>query len=278
VTARFEPRRFRSTVPYYARYRIPYPDGLIEFVANRFALEPGHRVLDLGCGPGPLAIGFARLGMAVTAMDPEPAMLAAARGCARQAGVTLNLVQASSYDLGPGLGQFRLVTMGRSFHWMDRHATLAALDGVVERTGGVALFGNRRIELPGPKWHALVEQLRNEFVPEQMVARCQRRAQAEPHEAVLLQSAFSVIERYGMVVARKLDVDEIVGRVYSSSTTSPAALGDKRRAFEQTLREGLYRLSPNGEFSEVVDMNVLVARKPVGALGGGSEGAPPRIR
>ena len=34
-------------------------------------------MLDLGCGTGMLAVGFARLGMAVTAMDPEPDMLAA---------------------------------------------------------------------------------------------------------------------------------------------------------------------------------------------------------
>jgi len=262
MTAAFEPHRFRSTVPYYARYRMPYPDELIEFVSTRCALEPGNRVLDLGCGPGPLAIGFARLGMAVTAMDPESDMLAAALENAKEAGVTLSLIEGSSYDLGPSLGQFHLVTMGRSFHWMDRKATLAALDGLVERSGGVTFFGDRRIEMPGPNWRALVEQLREEFVPAQIAERRRQRAEEESHEAVLLQSPFSAIERYGVIISRKLDPDDVVGRVYSSSITSPETLGDKRRAFEQTLREGLAHLSPNGEFSEVVELNALIARRP----------------
>ena len=31
----FEPHHFRSTVPFYAVYRVPYPDALIVFVAER---------------------------------------------------------------------------------------------------------------------------------------------------------------------------------------------------------------------------------------------------
>ena len=200
--------------------------------------------------------------MVVTAMDPEQDMLVAARENAKEAGVTLNLIEGSSYDLGPSIGQFHLVTMGRSFHWMDREATLAALDGLVERGGGLALFGDRRIETPGTNWRGLVEQLREEFVLAQVVDRRRQKAEDDSHEALLLRSAFSTIERYGIVVSRKLNPDDIVGRVYSSSITSPETLGDKRRAFEQTLRERLARLSPNGEFGEVAEVNALIASRP----------------
>jgi 2-polyprenyl-3-methyl-5-hydroxy-6-metoxy-1,4-benzoquinol methylase len=83
MTQAFDPHRFRSTVPFYAAHRVPYPQALIAFVAERCRLGRGSPVLDLGCGPGPLAVAFARLGCAVTAMDPSPDMLAAA---ARHAG------------------------------------------------------------------------------------------------------------------------------------------------------------------------------------------------
>jgi len=122
----FKPRRFRTNVPFYARYRLPYPETLIARAAVAAGLRAGDQVMDLGCGPGLLAIPFARLGMAVTAVDPEPEMIEACRAAAGEAGVMLDLRIGSSYDLPPG--SFRLVTMGRSFHWMDREATLVALD------------------------------------------------------------------------------------------------------------------------------------------------------
>ena len=261
MTVPFEPHRFQSTVPYYARYRVPYPGRLIAFVAERIGLERASHVLDLGCGPGQLAIAFARLGATVTAIDPEPSMLAAAREHAAEAGVSLKTIEGSSYDLNPALGPFRLVTLGRSFHWMDRDATLAVLDRMIERGGAIALFGDKRIETRDADWRALVERLREEFVPARAAERRARKQTEEPDEVVLLHSAFSSLERHGVIVTRKLGADDIVGRAYSSSTTSPDSLLERRPAFEQALREGLARLSPAGEFSETVEVNVLIARR-----------------
>ncbi len=61
--------------------------------------------------------------MAVTAMDPEPEMLAATQLAAKAVGVHVTLKQASSYDLSAEMGPFRLAAIGRAFHWMDRAAT-----------------------------------------------------------------------------------------------------------------------------------------------------------
>lgn len=262
MPARFEPNRFRSTVPYYLAYRPPYPDELIAFVAERCGLGSAARVLDLGCGPGQLAVAFARLGATVTAIDPEPDMLAAARHLAAAAGVSLATVEGSSYDLNPALGRFHLVTMGRSFHWMDRDATVKNLDSIVEHGGAAVLFGDSPIELPRPGWRALVEQLSEEFVPTRASERRERKMNDEPHELVLLRSAFSQLERHGVIINRRLSADDVVGYAYSTSTTSPESLGDRRRIFEQALREGLARISPSGEFNEVLEINALIASRP----------------
>ena len=70
--------RFRSTVAYYDRYRLDYPQRLLARVMDLAGLKAGDPVLDLGTGTGMLATGFAKRGMAVTAMDPEPDMRATA--------------------------------------------------------------------------------------------------------------------------------------------------------------------------------------------------------
>jgi ubiquinone/menaquinone biosynthesis C-methylase UbiE len=259
--ARVEPTLFRSTIPFYERYRVPYPEPLIAAVAELCGIERGSRVLDLGCGPGQLAIAFARRGAVATAMDPDRAMLALARERAAEAGVALTLVEGSSFDLGPTIGRFRLVTMGRSFHWMDRDATLAALDQMIEPGGAIALFTDEELEVPNPDWPGLVKRLRAEFVPERDARRQWRKAGREGQATVLARSAFPQLDSREVTLRRTLTADEIVGVVYSYSDTSPDALGDWRAAFEAALRDGLARLSPEGMFEERLVVGAVIARR-----------------
>ncbi|KQV73338.1 class I SAM-dependent methyltransferase [Rhizobium sp. Root1220] len=259
----FEARRFRSTAAYYAHYRVPYPDALIERVSERAGLVPSDRLLDLGCGPGQLGIAFARLAKAsVTAMDPEPEMLEAARSNAAEAGVRASFVQGSSYDLGQQFAPLAMTVMGRSFHWMDRPATLAALDAITAPGGSIVLFGDRHVSVT-PDWHEALRKLAEHFSPERNAERERRRGpEWTPHEDILLKSAFRNLERIGIVVERSLDIDDIVGRVFSMSATSPQALGDRVAEFEQTLRRELVALSSTGTFSETVDVNGLICFRP----------------
>jgi SAM-dependent methyltransferase len=256
----FEPNRFRSTVPFYAAYRVPYPEALITLVAERCNLARASPVLDLGCGPGQLAVAFARLGCAVTAMDPEPDMLAEAAKQAAASGLAVNLVEGSSYDLSEHCGPFQLVAMGRSFHWMDRVATLRVLDQIIASNGAVVLFGDRRIATPGADWPSLLDELSREFAPVSMKRRWDNPAW-ERHEMILLRSAFPHLTLHGMTVARRLSVDDIVGLAYSRSITSPAVLGEGRQGFEARLRAGLTRLAPDDLFNEIVEIRALIARR-----------------
>jgi ubiquinone/menaquinone biosynthesis C-methylase UbiE len=154
---------FAGTVPFYERYRLGYPDRLIVRVAGLAGLKPGDAVLDLGCGTGMLAIAFARLGMAVTAMDPESEMLAAAQSAARAAHVAVTWIQGGSHDLTPAAGPFRFVVIGRSFHWMDRAATLSMLDGIVTPDGGVALFHDAHPAVEENGWFKVLCDVQNEY-------------------------------------------------------------------------------------------------------------------
>jgi SAM-dependent methyltransferase len=264
VNQTYEPRRFRSTVPFYATYRVPYPEALIAFVAGRCGLAPASPVLDLGCGPGQLAVAFARLGCTVTAMDPEPDMLAAAARHAAASGVTIDLLQGSSFELGTRHGPFQLVAMGRSFHWMDRDATLRVLDGIIDPSGAVVLFGDRHVAAPGADWPALLHDLSMELVPHRMAQRRQSDPAWEPHESVLLRSPFRHLTLHGMTLGRRLSADDVVGLALSKSVTSPEALGEQREAFEHRLRLGLDTLAADGQFNEIVEVRALVARRSAG--------------
>jgi SAM-dependent methyltransferase len=260
----YDPHRFRTTVPFYARYRLGYPQSLIARVAAIAGLKPGDRVLDLGCGPGLLAVALARLGMGVTAVDPEPEMLEAAQAEARAVGVEIDLHRGSSYDLPAGIGPFALVTMGRAFHWMDRAETPKALDRLVLPNGALALFEDEHPKTAENRWrNVLLEEVGVRYGADEAPHRAARkRPDYRTHESMLLDSPFSVLESVGVIVRREITADEIVGLAYSLSVMAPQKLGDRAAAFEADLRRELATLSPEGRFREIAELRALIARRP----------------
>lgn len=258
----YDPNRFQSTVPFYSRYRPPYPQRLIERVVAFLGLEPGDAVMDLGCGSGPLAVAFARLGLKVTGVDPEPAMLDAARAAAREAGVELDLRQGSSFDWPEAIGPFRMVTMGRAFHWMDRKATLEALDRLVTDDGAVVLFDDEHPRTVENRWRKELTELADRYGRGELSHIVERRSpDYRRHESFLLDSAFPVLDGMSVIARRELSADDVVGLAFSLSTCSLAKLGDRAAEFEAELRREMAVLSPEGRFTEIVEMEALVARR-----------------
>ena len=252
--------RFQSTVPFYSRYRLAYPPRLIERVIALTELEPGDPVLDLGTGPGLLAVPFAAAGMRVTAADPEPTMLEAAGETARSAGVTMTLWRGGSDDLAPEMGPYRLVTMGRSFHWMDRAATLQRLDNIIAPGGAIALFGDEHPPTAENYWRDVLDDVANRYGRDKEPVLLERESpDYRTHESYLLASRFNELEAVSVVIRKPITIDEIVGRALSMSTCSPEKLGDRVGAFEAELRK---ELAGSGELSEIASLSALIARRP----------------
>jgi SAM-dependent methyltransferase len=155
--APFTPERYGSAAAHYERGRVPYAPAL-----EVTGLGPQHRVLDLGCGVGPLAHNFAPLAREVIAIDPSPEMLTEAGALAGQA-ANARFVTGSSYDLRPALGHFHLVVMGRSFHWMNRVDALMRLDQMIEPAGAVALFGDTAPAIPANAWRKVWNDIRGHY-------------------------------------------------------------------------------------------------------------------
>ena len=258
----FDKHRFRTAAAFYERYRIPYDEAAIAWTAAAVGAGAASRVMDLGCGPGTLALPLACLVGEVVGVDPEPAMLAFARERAAREGIAVTFVEGSSNDLSAVQGPFRLVTMGRSFHWMDRAATLVALDRLVEPGGGVALFHD---ETPvRSAWWTAARGAAELFVAGNDSARHWRRNPAwAPHETYLLASAFSRVERYGTLAVERIDADHVVGRLLSMSSTSPQRLGERQPEFEAAIREAIApHAAADGLCEQIVETAVLLARRP----------------
>ena len=241
--------------------RAPYPPVLIARAAELLELEPDHRLLDLGCGPGLLAIAFSPYVGSVLALDPEPAMLRIAQAAAEHL-ANVQVAAGSSNDIGPDLGRFQAVVIGRAFHWMDREQTLAQFERLIEPAGGLALFGDDRPETPENAWLKELEAFTEAYAADDPVRQHRRSAAFKPHISVLLDSAFSRLERISVIDRYSLTVDQLVDRVLSLSSTSRARLGDRADDLAADLRRRALDWRRDGLLTEVRSSNALIAWRP----------------
>lgn len=257
----YDPTLFEETAWYYARYRLPYPKKLFEHLARCYRLDGAGRTLDLGCGTGQLAIPLAPYFEQVVGMDPDSGMLDEARRAAEAAAAAnVQFVRGSSWDLAPAMGQFRLATMGDSFHWMDRDSVLRALYEMVTPGGGVVLV-DQRAQPPEPYW-PIVKGLLAEFLgPRRRAGQGFYTHPDEGHEVVLGRSRFTVMPSWIYEYNRNQTIDEVIGFLYSTSFASRRLLGDRAGEFEPELRRRLLDLEPSGTFSERIVVTALLSAR-----------------
>jgi SAM-dependent methyltransferase len=251
----FEPRRFRTAAAHYLDGRPAYAERLIQLVVRHCGLRPEHRVLDLGCGPGQLAKAFAPFAATVTGIDPEAEMLRLAR---QDAPANVTFIEGSSYHLGDDLAGVRLVTMGRSFHWMDRAATLRRLDRLVAPGGSIALCHDHHPDVPENAWQKPFREVLKRYAGG---GAPWRGPDWLPHISILLNSAFCEIDEISVIEIRPLNPETLVDRALSMSTTGREKLGERADQMEAELIQLSATLLEAGQTTEVVATKALIARR-----------------
>ncbi|WP_188187153.1 class I SAM-dependent methyltransferase [Nonomuraea sp. SYSU D8015] len=248
---------FGGAAPYYARYRADHGDAAIEHLARTFGQDSS--VLDLGCGPGTVAIPLARHVREVVAVDPDEEMLAEGGRLAADA-PNIRWLRGDSTTLRE-LPPFDHVVMGRSFHWMDRRTVLAELDELLPPDGVVALVGPGRDPGEDP-WEPVMRRVRAEFGLGEMTATNSYQVSGEHHHDVLATSPFSDLDSTEYERRLTHDVDEVIGLQLSFSFSTPARLADRLTAFTETTRNALLQSNPSGRWEHVTVTEVLIARRP----------------
>jgi ubiquinone/menaquinone biosynthesis C-methylase UbiE len=117
-------------------------------------MEPGDRVLDVGCGPGAAVRYAARRGATVTGVDPAPVMLRLARWISairRVRDVTWLDGRAEALPLPDGRATIAWA-LSSVHHWDDHAAGLSETRRVLGPAGRVLLA--ERLARPGARGHA----------------------------------------------------------------------------------------------------------------------------
>jgi ubiquinone/menaquinone biosynthesis C-methylase UbiE len=177
----------------YERYFVPAVMALwAADLADRAALRPTERVLDVACGTGVVArVAAQRVGRSgqVAALDPNPGMLAVARSLPPVVGAAIGWHAGSALALPFPDAAFDVVLCQQGLQFFpDRPMALREMRRVLAPDGRLAVNVFGPIE-HNPATHALATALDRKVRPGASVAKRSEHALADPDELQALLAA-----------------------------------------------------------------------------------------
>jgi SAM-dependent methyltransferase len=262
IAYHFAMGRFATTVALYEELRPPYPPAFFATVAYELKLSKQHALIDLGTGPGLLALGFGAYVGRITGVDPEPEMLAAARAAAAREGQTLTLIESRAEDLGCNIGRFDLVTIGRALHWMDEAALGPLFQRLVAADGVVAVCASFSVRDERNAWLEAYTTARRAWSDQRLWLDSRKGERAHRELAtVLAGTGFQPAETIRVETTHEVSVERLARRVLTFSSSSPGALGDKVDAMLADVEGRLAPFARDGILTEVVVSTAQLARR-----------------
>lgn len=265
---------FAGSARYYDRGRLPYASGLADAMRDALHLDGNGRLLDVGCGPGTIALPLAHLFESVVGVDADPDMLVEAERLARERGIAnAHWMHMRAEQLRDQLGMFRVITFAASFHWMDRPLVARAMRGLVEPEGALVHIDNRYQDGvdPGegapfpPEPFDPIRALVQRYVgPARRAGQSVLPSTPDREDVVFRTAGFAgpeVVSVPGWGLTERT-TEQVVAHVLSMSQSAPHLFGDRLPAFEADLRALLARTSPSGRFSVRLPDNILNLYRP----------------
>jgi SAM-dependent methyltransferase len=127
---------FGTVAQAYERFRPGYPVELVDLVTT-YAGRPVRTALEIGAGTGKATRLFAERGIAVTATDPDEAMLAELR---RHVPGTVSTVRAAFEDVRP-VETYGLVYAAAALHWTSPDGRWSRVAALLQPGGVFGSFG-----------------------------------------------------------------------------------------------------------------------------------------
>ncbi|MFY9587624.1 MAG: methyltransferase domain-containing protein [Actinomycetota bacterium] len=222
---------FSAGAASYQRARPDYPDEAVAFLAERFGIVAGKRLVDLGAGTGKFTSCLTATGARIVAVEPVEDM----RGRI-DAGASVHVVGGTAETIPLRDGCADAVVAAQAFHWFDGPRALAEMHRILVPGGGLGLVWNARDR--SSAWVAEMSDIVDQY------GNAIRRHETEEwRDAFDGATGFSPLEMTPFPNPQEVDEDQVLDRV--ASTSFIAILPDDERSGVLDRVRALVRSHPD---------------------------------
>jgi ubiquinone/menaquinone biosynthesis C-methylase UbiE len=264
ITNRTQMDVFKGSSKYY-KYRPQYPKEVIDLIVANLPDKKGD-LLDIGAGPGTLAIPLSHYFNRVVAVEPSREMIDEGKILATERKAeNIDWLCANGEDLSDTIGEFQAVTFGNSLHWMDYKRMLEFAYTILAPGGCVGITGVSTIWQNTPEvWQQKTIEIIKKYLGEE------RRTSSGSFPSVKTKDYPKILEEIGFENVRyehlkfpkiKVASSEIAQEQHSYSYAAPELFGNNLKNFDDELKEELLKINPNDEFFEERTGTVITGQK-----------------
>jgi SAM-dependent methyltransferase len=245
-------------------------------LTHELGLDGHGTLVDVGCGPGVLAVQLAPLFDDVIGIDPDPDMLAeGARHALANEVPRIAWLHGYAEDIATlELPPARVVTFGQSFHWTERERVAAAVYDLLIPGGALVAIAHdidARPRSPAgptadpPIPHREIEELIATHLGTDYRSRREVRWRlSDRYEDALARTRFGharTLHAPGRVGLSR-DVDGVISGYLSMSYAAPHLFGDRLDSFISVARSFLNARTDTGRFADWPgDTAIIIATK-----------------
>ncbi|MFS0868645.1 class I SAM-dependent methyltransferase [Paenibacillus xylanilyticus] len=140
---------FSNRVDSYLKYRPSYPEEAVHYLYDFVGLRSNSKISDVGSGTGIFSKLLLERGSNVIAVEPNPAMRAAAEQLL-ESYPNFQSVSGSAEFTGLPDQSVEFIVCAQAFHWFDRLAAQTEFRRILQPGGRVILIWNSRLTTGTP--------------------------------------------------------------------------------------------------------------------------------
>ncbi|WP_371802203.1 class I SAM-dependent methyltransferase [Candidatus Lokiarchaeum ossiferum] len=259
---------FGGAASFYARYRHKCHGKIVNVLKSEFQLDGTGRLLDLGAGSGQSSIPYIKLFREIIAVEVNPEMMAEGKKKLAEMNIkNIKYHNSAAEDIEESLGLFQLTICGSSFHWMDKTKVLGKLEGLIEPSGGIAIFSS--IGGVTGLWNSLepidikIKRIIQRYLGEKRKAGKEEIYSQDQKSFTdyLSESQFNQFKEYSIPISYTQSIDEYLGLLFSTSFANQELFGEEIKNFENEVRSCLKSEFPEGNLTRRENLYLCIAKR-----------------